>query len=149
MTYINTPTKLTTLTTITNDDWILKAQMTTEQNIILNATLMCIGSISGDMANSERIVRWLASCGIEGTICDKHSNRVNIPFAFKLADDESDQSIINIRLGKRTVGGRWFIYATCIGELGLPVNVTKQAQKRTDIQDIQDSEIFTKEWLDS
>jgi hypothetical protein len=135
MTYINASTKLGTLTTITNDDWVLKAQMTTEQNIILNATLMCIDSISGDMANSQRIISWLASCGIEAINHPSDptalKNKINIPFAWGAIADNGWQDMVYIRLGKRS-NGKWFIYATCIGELGLPVNVTKQAQERTD-----------------
>jgi hypothetical protein len=132
-TTINTINNLETLTTTVTSEWAFKAHLTTEQNIILNATLHCIGSISGEMATSERMISWLASCGIEGIIIGKaNSIGINIPFAWTLVDSEGIQDLINIRLGHRTVSGRWFIYATCIGQLGLPVSMGKHIQVRID-----------------
>jgi hypothetical protein len=146
----NAANKLTTLTT-TNADHAVVAHLTTQQNIILNATLHCMEHLSGDTANSERMISWLASCGISATTYHEGS-RINIPFALSYVGDDGIKEVLNVRLGRRYTTGRWFVYATCISELGLPITTCKaeETAHRTDIlTPITPITPFTNQWLDS
>tara|TARA_R110000737_G_scaffold120149_1_gene152433 strand:+ start:251 stop:643 length:393 start_codon:yes stop_codon:yes gene_type:complete len=128
-TYINSISKLTTLTTAITSEWSVVALLTLDQNITLNAVLHCIDGLSGDMANSERMISWLGSCKIQGVEGKNQSISINVPFGL----DKHTNEVSHIRLGKKTNGGRWFIYTTCIGALGLPVTTGNKIQARNDI----------------
>ena len=81
------------------------------------------------MANSERMINWLGSCKIQGIEGNKRNTTVNVPFGI----DKHSGDVSHIRLSKKETSGRWFIYTTCIGALGLPVTVGKNIQARNDI----------------
>jgi hypothetical protein len=120
---INDTSKLSNLVTTVLDEnsFTLKAVLTTEQDITLNAVLHCTANISGDMATSERMISWLRSVSLHSYIHTDKSNRIMVPFAFLPdLDAGANKAVLNIRLCKST-SGRWFILSTCIAELGLPV----------------------------
>jgi hypothetical protein len=108
-------------TVVANADGLLtlKVNMTTEQNIILNMVISCISTLHGEMANSKRMVNRLGSLSVLA-LDYADNNRINIPFAYTVDADEIKQPEC-IRLGRRS-NGKWFIFATCIAELGLPVS---------------------------
>jgi|TARA_R110000744_G_scaffold138819_1_gene249722 hypothetical protein len=137
MAYLNDVSKLTTLTTVITSEWSIEANLTLDQNIVLNAVLHCIGGLSGEMTNAARMINWLASYNIQGVEGDTLTTSINVPLGL----DKHTNEVLHIRLGRKTNGGRWFIYTTCIGALGLPVTVGNKIQTRNDI--------FSIEWLDS
>jgi hypothetical protein len=102
----NTLSKLTTLETTTTTEGAIVASLTTQQNIILNATLHCINSISGDMATSERMISWLRSCGIHAATYHEGC-RINIPLGLGYVDVNNVQDVMSIRIGKRYTTGKW------------------------------------------
>jgi hypothetical protein len=99
---------------------LLANGMTSDHNIILNAVVHCMRSVYGPYANSERLISWLKSCSIEASVYDVNKNRIQIAYAI-----DSNGDVLYIRLGQRHLDKKWFIYATCIEALNLPINRTK------------------------
>ncbi len=99
---------------------LLENCMDNRQSIILNAVVHCMRSVFGPYANSERMITWLKSCSIEASVYHVTNNRIKIAYA-----TNSNGDVLYIRLGQRHLDKKWFIYATCINELNLPINRTK------------------------
>ena len=130
MNYINSQDKLSTLDTFTTSDWSVRLELTTQQNIILNATLNCIEALTGEMANTARMINRLASLDLVSVEASKQCESINVMFGL----DKYSGKVSYIRLGRKEVSGRWFIYTTCIFALGLPVSTGTQMQVRSDSQ---------------